>query len=71
MFHRDLKTENVLMVNPEKIDRLKLADFGLASAVDGSNLTTICGSATSMAPEMILGKKYGDNYFFPLNHRYL
>ncbi|XP_038144626.1 serine/threonine-protein kinase DCLK3 [Cyprinodon tularosa] len=57
--HRDLKPENLLI---EKVtagmDRLKLADFGLAMVVT-EPVFTICGTPTYVAPEILCETGYG------------
>ncbi|HMG56134.1 MAG TPA: serine/threonine-protein kinase, partial [Kofleriaceae bacterium] len=53
--HRDVKPENVLLT---RAGRAKVADFGLARAVDQSSLTTegrILGTAVYMSPEQVRG----------------
>jgi len=55
--HRDVKPENVLLT---KAGRAKVADFGLARAVDQSSLTTegrLLGTATYMSPEQVKGQR--------------
>jgi serine/threonine-protein kinase len=55
--HRDVKPENVLLT---KAGRAKVADFGLARAVDQSSLTTegrILGTAVYMSPEQVRGQR--------------
>jgi len=55
--HRDVKPENVLIT---KAGRAKVADFGLARAVDQSSLTTegrILGTAVYMSPEQVRGHR--------------
>ncbi|KAL5523439.1 hypothetical protein ACEPAG_7612 [Sanghuangporus baumii] len=52
--HRDLKPENILMTKDEP-PNLKLADFGLAKAVDSvTQFKTMCGTPVYLAPEVIL-----------------
>eukprot|EP00027_Filamoeba_sp_ATCC50430_P007767 CAMPEP_0168552008 /NCGR_PEP_ID=MMETSP0413-20121227/6486_1 /TAXON_ID=136452 /ORGANISM="Filamoeba nolandi, Strain NC-AS-23-1" /LENGTH=891 /DNA_ID=CAMNT_0008582591 /DNA_START=81 /DNA_END=2756 /DNA_ORIENTATION=+ len=56
--HRDIKSDNILIgANAE----IKLADFGYAVqlATEEEKRGTICGSPFWMAPEIILGQKYG------------
>ncbi|VDK56836.1 unnamed protein product [Cylicostephanus goldi] len=55
--HRDVKPENLLLYTaPHGEFELKLADFGLATELpeDGSKLSTICGTPTYVASEVIL-----------------
>ena len=56
--HRDLKPENLLL---EKLGQEKIyfADFGFARKVGSDGLATRCGTPAFVAPEIILGKKYG------------
>ncbi|KYQ94026.1 LISK family protein kinase [Tieghemostelium lacteum] len=63
---RDLKTKNILVdeLSPGVI-RAKVCDFGFARTLEGNDLKnnkdgylTICGSETSMAPEVLVGMKY-------------
>uniref|UniRef100_A0A8C8ZRZ0 Protein kinase domain-containing protein n=1 Tax=Prolemur simus TaxID=1328070 RepID=A0A8C8ZRZ0_PROSS len=60
--HRDLKPENILCESPEKVSPVKICDFDLGSGVKLNNsctpittpeLTTPCGSAEYMAPEVV------------------
>jgi serine/threonine protein kinase len=58
--HRDLKPENIL-IGSEKdhLSGIKLADFGFAKKVTTPNsLTTQCGSANYVAPEILAGTPY-------------
>ncbi|XP_076880830.1 MAP kinase-interacting serine/threonine-protein kinase 1 [Brachyhypopomus gauderio] len=60
--HRDLKPENILCVYADKVSPVKICDFDLGSGVKLSSactpittpeLTTPCGSAEYMAPEVV------------------
>ena len=51
--HRDLKLENLLLVEPKDISRIKIADFGLAKNAAAAALTTVCGTPQYVAPEVI------------------
>ena len=62
--HRDLKLENMLMVNQEDPCPVKIADFGLSKFFNpGSVLSTMCGSPQYVAPE-ILGISDGAQVIF-------
>lgn len=52
IYHRDIKPENILI----KDDVIKIADFGFAKEISGNEKvsSTICGSPSYMAPELIL-----------------
>jgi eukaryotic-like serine/threonine-protein kinase len=59
--HRDLKPNNILVFRDgEGPPRLKLADFGLAQAMELQNRSdsteVICGTPTYMAPEQLRGR---------------
>ncbi|OCH87633.1 Pkinase-domain-containing protein [Obba rivulosa] len=52
--HRDLKPENILLTD-ENPPQVKVADFGLAKAVDSlTMLRTMCGTPCYLAPEVVL-----------------
>lgn len=55
--HRDIKPENLLV---GVRGALKLADFGLATELprDGSLLSTVCGTPTYVAPEILAETGY-------------
>lgn len=59
--HRDLKPENLLYSTPQMNSEIKITDFGLAKAKeDGTNnLDTACGTPGYVAPEVLVGARYG------------
>jgi serine/threonine protein kinase len=60
--HRDIKCENVLLLHanvPIQSNVLKLCDFGFATYDDGNGLTDRLGSPDTVAPEVIIGRRYG------------
>ncbi|KAA0168487.1 hypothetical protein FNF31_00369 [Cafeteria roenbergensis] len=63
--HRDLKPENILLMDKAAPDggmAVKVIDFGLSNTfVQGSTLTTACGSPAYASPEMILRVAGGYN----------
>ena len=59
--HRDLKPENLFLSNGNDDSDLKVGDFGFATSVapTDDSLTTKCGTPTYVAPEILLGRRYG------------
>ncbi|EFA86434.1 LISK family protein kinase [Heterostelium album PN500] len=64
---RDLKAKNILIEEHGASVRAKVCDFGFARIFDVSNTIekkqgylTICGSETTMAPEVIVGSNYDE-----------
>ena len=52
--HRDLKLENMLMVDKTDKSPIKIADFGLSKFfAPGTVLSTMCGSPQYVAPEIL------------------
>ena len=52
--HRDIRPENIMLMNKESDVEVKLTDFGLAEKVDVSSmLTTFCGTLQYSAPEVL------------------
>jgi len=60
--HRDLKLENIMMVDTSDTPKIKLADFGLSKMI-GPNETTNdpFGTLSYVAPEVLLQKQYSKN----------
>ncbi|ONL96446.1 Serine/threonine-protein kinase ATG1c [Zea mays] len=57
--HRDLKPQNILLVENNENTLLKIADFGFAKFLQPFALAeTLCGSPLYMAPEVMQGQKY-------------
>ena len=54
--HRDVKLENLLLLNAGPCPQLKLADFGMATECQqGELMTQRCGTPGYMAPEVVRG----------------
>lgn len=56
VYHRDIKTENVLI---DKYKKIKIIDFGFSvKSTPNTKLTLFCGTPNYMSPEIILKKEY-------------
>jgi serine/threonine protein kinase len=53
--HRDIKPDNILLMDPNDLSRIKLADFGLSFQHNNQLLTSQCGTVRYMAPELLRG----------------
>jgi serine/threonine protein kinase len=52
--HRDLKLENLLVVDPNCICKIKIADFGLSKLLkDNTHMATVCGTPMYVSPEAL------------------
>ncbi|CDO71868.1 hypothetical protein BN946_scf184940.g15 [Trametes cinnabarina] len=66
LVHRDIKLENILLTTDPFTQPLpsssliKLTDFGLSRFIDPAQplLTTLCGSESYAAPELVMGRPY-------------
>lgn len=56
IFHRDLKTENVII---DQFKKIKIIDFGFSIRAEPmQRLNLFCGTPNYMSPEIILKKEY-------------
>ncbi|KAL4168017.1 hypothetical protein KRP22_011424 [Phytophthora ramorum] len=59
LIHRDLKPQNLLLVEDSPTSALKIADFGFARHLASTSMAeTLCGSPLYMAPEILRFQKY-------------
>ncbi|KAG6614193.1 ULK/ULK protein kinase [Phytophthora cinnamomi] len=59
LIHRDLKPQNLLLVEDSPTSALKIADFGFARHLATTSMAeTLCGSPLYMAPEILRFQKY-------------
>jgi len=52
--HRDIKLDNLLLVDKEDIATVKLADFGFAKKFGKNGFKTMCGTPNYIAPEVFV-----------------
>ena len=55
IIHRDIKFENILLVNDIDDCNIKLVDFGFANKVGNIDLEFACGTPGYIAPEVLKG----------------
>lgn len=56
IYHRDIKTENVLI---DKYKRIRIIDFGFSvKSNPTTKLTLFCGTPNYMSPEIVLKREY-------------
>jgi len=60
IIHRDLKLENILLVNKEDDCLIKLADFGLSVTLENLDPKVRCGTPGYVAPEILADEKYDE-----------
>ena len=53
--HRDLKPSNIVIDNVNKLETMKVVDFGLAVKVSNAGLDENCGTVVYQAPETMFG----------------
>lgn len=51
--HRDLKLDNILILEESDLSSVQIADFGMAKKLHPNNPHTVCGSPMYMAPEVL------------------
>lgn len=56
--HRDMKPENLLLVDKGDDTEILVADFGFAKYVPDEGLKTRCGTPAFVAPEILVGNPY-------------
>ena len=58
--HRDLKLENVLIVNESGITDVQIADLGMSKRLSVDTKHTVCGTPMFMAPEVLIPAQTDD-----------
>lgn len=61
IIHRDIKPDNILLPNEDRLSGLKIADFGLSTKLDfhyPKTATSKCGTMLYMAPEILCNYTY-------------
>ena len=58
IIHRDLKPDNLMYLSKAEASNIMLIDFGLAGDVGNGPLSTPCGTAHYVAPEVLAAKAY-------------
>merc|ERR1712151_1227285 len=58
--HRDMRTENILLVKKTKEPQLKVIDFGCAKSFADTTLKTKHGEPYYVAPEVLGGRGYNE-----------
>jgi len=66
IIHRDLKAENILLLKKWNEDepknaKVRLIDFGVSAQDKNMNLISTVGTPMTMAPEIIMNKKYNES----------
>jgi len=56
--HRDLKPDNLMYLSKAESSNIMLIDFGLAGDLSNGSLSTPCGTAHYVAPEVLMSKAY-------------
>jgi len=58
IIHRDLKPDNLMYLTKDATSNIMIIDFGLAGDASHGPLSTPCGTAHYVAPEVLSGKAY-------------